>query len=67
MKKQARRRGAVIAAIDRILTGRWQTMEEIQRKIKAPKKVVARKLYYGVEKGLYEYEKIIRFKLKRKK
>lgn len=60
------RKGTMAAAVNRIISGRWQSIEDIQRRIKAPKKAVARRLYHGVEKGLYEYEKVIRFKLKRK-
>lgn len=60
------RTGTVAAKVNKVMTTKWQTLGEIQEKVRAGKRSVARRLYNGVEKGIYEYERIIRFKLKRK-
>lgn len=58
--------GTAAAAVNRALTGQWQTVEQIQKESGQPMKSVKRRLYNGVEMGLYCHEKIIRFKLKKK-
>lgn len=57
------RKGTVASAVNAVITGKWQTVEDIQKKARKPMASVRRRLYHGVEKGLYQYERIIRFKL----
>lgn len=61
------RKGTIAAAVNRVMTPEWQTIEKIQKKTGRKMASVRRRLHHGVEKGLYVYERIIRFKLKRKK
>lgn len=58
------RKGTTVAKINRVLSRKWQTVDEIARKTRTPRKIVAQRLYYGVSRGIYEHQKIIRFKLK---
>lgn len=59
--------GTVAAKVNAVMSPKWQTVEDIISKTKAPARSVRRRLYDGATKGIYEYERIIRFKLKRKK
>lgn len=60
------RNGTVASKVNAVMSGKWQNVEDIIKKAKAPARSVRRRLYNGAEKGIYEYERIIRFKLKRK-
>lgn len=61
------RSGTIAAAVNRVMKNSWQSIETIQKKSGRKMSSVRRRLHHGVEKGLYEYERIIRFKLKRTK
>lgn len=61
------RKGTVAAKVNAVMSTRWQTIEDIQQKVKgATAQQVKMRLHIGRYKGLYDYERIIRFKLKRK-
>lgn len=61
------RAGTIAAAVNKVMSTKWQTVEEIQKKTKRSASSVRRRLYHAASIGLYDYERIIRFKLKRKK
>jgi len=60
------RKGTIAARVNRAVSVRWQTAEEIAKNAGVPEKSARRRLYHGVEKGIYDHEKIIRFKFKRR-
>jgi hypothetical protein len=62
------REGTFAAKVNKVMTTSWQTVEEIQRKAGSiPSKSVRRRLYHGVQIGKYDYERTIRFKIKKAK
>jgi hypothetical protein len=59
--------GSIAAKVNEAMTGKWQSVEVIQKKVGMPMRSVRRRLYQGVYTGLYEYERVIQFKLKKRK
>lgn len=59
--------GTTAARVNKAMSKKWQNVETIISKTRLPKRAVVRRLHHGVELGIYEYERIIRFKLKRRK
>lgn len=64
--KLGSRKGTTASKVNSVMSGKWMTVEEITKRTKLSRYKVARRLYRGREIGLYDYEKIIRFKIKRK-
>jgi hypothetical protein len=65
--RQGSRKGTVAAKVNAVMRPTWQSIEQITRKVRgATAQQVKMRLHIGHYKGIYEYERIIRFKLKRK-
>jgi hypothetical protein len=60
------RKGTKAARVAAAVTSKWQTVEEIAKKAHLKRADVLVKLHAGRNNGLYEYERIIKFKLKKK-
>jgi hypothetical protein len=59
------RKGTVAAKVNAAMSKSWQTVAQIQEKVRAPKDSVKARLYSGAHKGIYQRQSVIRFKLKR--
>lgn len=61
------RKGTVAAKVNAVMATKWQTIEEITGKVRgATAQQVKMRLHIGRYKEIYDYERIIKFKLKRK-
>lgn len=59
--------GTIAASVNQVMSKKWQTVEQIQKQAGHPMKSIKRRLYHGTQTGLYDYERAIRFKLKKQK
>jgi hypothetical protein len=64
---QGSRKGTVAAKVNSAMSTKWQTIEQITKKVRgATAQQVKMRLHIGRYKGIYDYERTIKFKLKRK-
>lgn len=64
---QGARQGTIAAKVNKAMAdGKWRTVDEIARLAGVRRSSVHRRLQHGRIKGVYAYEREIRFKLKRK-
>lgn len=60
------RKGTKAAKVARAVTDKWQTVEAIAKKCRLKRDEVLVKLHAGKMNGLYEYERTIQFRKKKK-
>jgi len=61
--RQGFRKGTKAARVNKAMSTQWQTLDEIQKGCKLPRYTVGLRLYRGVKRGIYQYEKLIVFKI----
>ncbi len=63
--KLGSRQGTIGARINKALSSKWQTIEEIEKKVRGVShKIILNRLHRGAYKGVLQYERIIRFRIK---
>ena len=62
------RQGTIAAKVNRAMEDRkWKTVDQVAQAAKINRAVVHRRLQHGRLIGVYDYERVIRFKLKKGK